>query len=553
LEYPPLFAELSRFLSRDEGGVLCVTGRWGVGKTFAWNKALKLAKQEARLVASDYSYVSLFGLNSIGEVKSAIIDNRVDTSAASTEPTGLSVEKTIKAGKNLFTAAFPWVRVAPQAADYVGLVDRLIFATARGWLVCFDDLERAGTGLSASDLLGFANLLKEQKACKIVLLLNEDALPAEAKEAFWRQIEKVADVIIEFSTSPAVAAEIGLSPRPFKDQISQKVQRLSITNIRIIRRIEDFIDRFCEILSECDARILTQLIETTTLAVYAKLDATSAISIADLLSANEYDQFMNKDLADGDIGKSSLMRAFGFGHADDLDRVVLAAVDTGVVDAEKLLFTVGEATKKLVQGDKGNEVRRAWKRYRNSFERDEKEVLDSMFEAALQNLEALNARDVDACISFLREFGRRRDANTVLKTYLELLDRAAEEIDPELLFDGFHGVGDLQSQDLVSALQSRLVARKDASFDFERALVAVTEGNGWEGDVMARLAAHKVDDFYAAFKNLRSQGAIAFSRISGDDSDVREVGRLSVLALRSIAAESKMNQRRLRDLGLPPQ
>jgi hypothetical protein len=36
-------AEIAKFLASPEAAVLCLRGRWGVGKTFAWNERLKTA------------------------------------------------------------------------------------------------------------------------------------------------------------------------------------------------------------------------------------------------------------------------------------------------------------------------------------------------------------------------------------------------------------------------------------------------------------------------------------------------------------------------------
>jgi len=38
--------EVSRFLNSSEPEVLCVTGKWGVGKTFGWDHYLKEAECE---------------------------------------------------------------------------------------------------------------------------------------------------------------------------------------------------------------------------------------------------------------------------------------------------------------------------------------------------------------------------------------------------------------------------------------------------------------------------------------------------------------------------
>ncbi len=35
-------AEIAKFLADADPMVLCIRGRWGVGKTYAWNEQLKL-------------------------------------------------------------------------------------------------------------------------------------------------------------------------------------------------------------------------------------------------------------------------------------------------------------------------------------------------------------------------------------------------------------------------------------------------------------------------------------------------------------------------------
>ena len=67
--------EIARFLKDDRPGVLCIRGKWGVGKTHAWKEALKAALSEKRLGLLKYAYVSLFGLNSLEAFKYAVFEN----------------------------------------------------------------------------------------------------------------------------------------------------------------------------------------------------------------------------------------------------------------------------------------------------------------------------------------------------------------------------------------------------------------------------------------------------------------------------------------------
>ena len=55
--------EIRRFLSTSEPEVICISGHWGVGKTFAWNRFLKDAKAKNEIALARYSYVSLFSVS----------------------------------------------------------------------------------------------------------------------------------------------------------------------------------------------------------------------------------------------------------------------------------------------------------------------------------------------------------------------------------------------------------------------------------------------------------------------------------------------------------
>ena len=53
--------EIIRFLKDPTPEVLCIRGKWGVGKTYTWESLLKEVGKDVAL--QSYSYVSLFGLD----------------------------------------------------------------------------------------------------------------------------------------------------------------------------------------------------------------------------------------------------------------------------------------------------------------------------------------------------------------------------------------------------------------------------------------------------------------------------------------------------------
>lgn len=92
--------EITAFLASDRAETLCVMGPWGVGKTFAWKQYLAEAARKSR-ITRNYAYVSLFGLNSLDELRHAIYENTVpasDAGAAATWDTLASVWANAKTG-----------------------------------------------------------------------------------------------------------------------------------------------------------------------------------------------------------------------------------------------------------------------------------------------------------------------------------------------------------------------------------------------------------------------------------------------------------------------
>ena len=63
---------LQRFLSDPEPEVLCIKGKWGVGKTYAWDEAVKEAVDNKALKLKKYAYVSLFGVKDSSDILQSV-------------------------------------------------------------------------------------------------------------------------------------------------------------------------------------------------------------------------------------------------------------------------------------------------------------------------------------------------------------------------------------------------------------------------------------------------------------------------------------------------
>jgi Cdc6-like AAA superfamily ATPase len=208
-------AEIARFLRGSEPGVLCVTGEYGVGKTFLWRSVLDDLRRSKSLSLERYSYVSLFGLNSLDDMKSSLFENMewLDQDPTNFVQRGKAGAKALAArAKKLseLAGALPWVGQAFIKAR------SLYFSLIQSQIVCVDDLDRRSKNLELKDALGLVSFLREQRGCKVALLLNAEKL-GEKKEEFDALLEKVVETKVVLAPTAAESAAIAL---PAQDTVS---------------------------------------------------------------------------------------------------------------------------------------------------------------------------------------------------------------------------------------------------------------------------------------------------------------------------------------------
>jgi hypothetical protein len=163
-----------------------------------------------------------------------------------------------------------FLKLVPALNAYLSNANRSFFLLVRDQIICLDDLERAGKGLTTKDVLGLISFLKEQRRCKVVMLLNDEAFDDVDGADFRTQLEKVADTTLEFSPSPAEAAAIAFNA---ESEISQRLRRhcetLGIVNIRVMVRIGRLAKSLETLLSGFDEGVLRQALHSIALFAWA--------------------------------------------------------------------------------------------------------------------------------------------------------------------------------------------------------------------------------------------------------------------------------------------
>jgi hypothetical protein len=320
-------AEIAKFLGRSEPEVLCLRGRWGVGKTHAWNSEFNAARTRNSLGLKNYAYVSLFGINSLEALKFAILEN---TQNMEIKETAVSLGK-------LPGHVAKMLANSPLLAKFVDreTIQGVLFSSISKQLICLDDFERRSDNLRAKDALGLISSLKEARACKVALILNEERLEETARVEFETHLEKVVDISLLFDPSASQAAEIGVTR---SDQASSYVRdrsiALGITNIRTIARCQRFVESIKPLLAGHDPEVLRNAIRGLVLFCWCRDAPEDAPPLnfieemrADTIGLDFGDEEKNSDSKEARW--TAKLHAYGYMWTDDFDTVLIESVRKG--------------------------------------------------------------------------------------------------------------------------------------------------------------------------------------------------------------------------------
>jgi hypothetical protein len=223
----------------------------------------------------NYSYVSLFGLNSLKDLKKSIYENKLYRERAHIASDESSFEENLKdisgrfaglmrKGSSLFND------VSAMGVKGIGpIVESLQFIRVTDTLICLDDFERKGSGLHDREVLGLISLLVESKNCRVVMLLNDGTL--KSGDDFFSYHEKVFDYEVTFN--PSIDESVSLvfdSVNDFHGILAKNAAKLKINNIRLLKKIDYFAGLSKKTLQGCKAQVVEQALHVLPLAILAK-------------------------------------------------------------------------------------------------------------------------------------------------------------------------------------------------------------------------------------------------------------------------------------------
>lgn len=183
-------------------------GKWGCGKTYFIKKWLKRYQggdandEEAIAITLKPIYVSLYGMNTISEIKTAL-DREINPFFYS--KTGKILKGVAKIiGKVVLKTSIDFNGDGEKDASFSGSVDSLSVFHSKDnivtgeKLIVFDDIERCHVDIKS--LLGFINYFVEHCGCHVVVVGDESQIEQERRKALDEFREKT--IGREFSIGP---------------------------------------------------------------------------------------------------------------------------------------------------------------------------------------------------------------------------------------------------------------------------------------------------------------------------------------------------------------
>lgn len=543
-------AAIERFLLDKNPQVLCIRGAWGTGKTFTWDNVLeRLATDTKKKLAYDtYAKVSLFGLNSIQEIKREIFQASKPVTKIGKEfdPNDLKdLYSTGKSSNLIFKALSIWSDNAMDAAIEAASL------LARNQLICVDDLERKGKELRSVDVLGYISHLRDVRKCSVVLLLNDEEL--EDKGEFESYLEKVVDLYVRFEPTCQEIADIAV-PEAERDTVGDLVRAnavtLGITNVRVIQKILRLVRDLTPMIADYSFQVTKSATATITLMGWSYLQPEQAPSLAYLTKIHKQ-LFSSEDEESEDEKKwSAQLAAYGYSYTDDFDLLLLQGVKNGFFVKSEVDKHAAELHRADVREKTKEEMLGLWKLFRDSFTSTEAELLDRFYAVAMRNIENLLVSEMLGVENLLREFGDPR-ATKVLDRYIEVNRARPRAFDLSI----FEDYGERIDPDVRLKL---LDASYEQQPDWAPAqLLQELDSIAYRDEIQQKAAAMPIEDYIAILKNYEGEELSKIMSGLRRDLSVINPSENSItimdkagMALREIAKENRLNHKRAMATGL---
>ncbi|EJV5919807.1 NTPase KAP [Campylobacter lari] len=245
------------YLISKEKQCLAILGSWGCGKTYFWKqieKEITLNFNNKKVI-----YIDLFGKESYKQVIEEIVVSLHGNYNNITKKTFKGLEGLIKgASGGLINIDSDVIFSFLKKEDFEKII------------VCLDNIERKSDNLPLKEILGLVNLLKEEKECNVVMILNKDELKKQddnsdnnnkedkqdTKDWYQEYKEKIIDCEYTIKDNNEIAKDIIIEKLKVQDKaLKDDLKNIIFTyykehlnnNLRLLLKSLEHINHFNDI------------------------------------------------------------------------------------------------------------------------------------------------------------------------------------------------------------------------------------------------------------------------------------------------------------------
>ncbi len=547
--------EIDRFLRSDKPEVLSICGRWGVGKTYAWQREISARRGNTLGGRKLYSYVSAFGIRSLDNLKALIFQSTESLVGANPELTWDSFAEGIydddsrqallnKAYRRLFNPAKTIIGGLPVIGKLGDLISISSSNLIRNQIVCIDDIERSGQGLELHEILGFASFLKEQKKCKVILLLNEEGL-GDARPIYHEYLEKVIDHALRFEPTASEVAALALGNEKIDKDLAICTTQLGITNIRVIRRLRYFLSLIENDLNNLHDDVTRQSIASISLLGWAVFEPKLAPNLSHIKGFNKSRSMLTQsDLNANNIEANNILIKYGFTHFDDFDHVILDALKSGWFDKEAFYLQAHVLDQRAKVDGLRAAIHAPWALLYDTFDDNFDDVVNSLFNTGMEFSAHMSPEEITDRVGVLSQLGEEHKASLVLEAYLKNIQNKPREFYQHYrLFNS--NIDRRIKESFESNIKSMSLAR-----DPKEVLLNVSQG--WSEDDIKFLASVSVEQFCQMLKSTKAAelklvigNALQFQKLSNIDAGHQTIVTNMQTALQKLGSRSRLNHFRV--------
>ena len=447
----------------------------------------------------------------------------------------------------------------PKVSDFGPFVRAAAFLTVTDYLICIDDVERRSESLPLRDVLGLLTMLREERGCRVLVVLNTDALSDRDKADFESFREKVFDYEIVFAPTPEDCAELVFKQGSHRHELAARYAvQLRISNIRVLYRIRRLIDTIVEFAPATDERVQEHIVRSAVLLAWCFYTRTGEAPAYEYVKRWSYARILILDKPQEKPAQEKqwdqLMSSYGYQNTGELEEALCDVLERGYVDSTVLHGILADRVEATRRSRLEEAFHEAWSIYHQGFDPDPTELV-SAFEASIrQGAEVIIIENASAATRVLRELGYDDLADELMFHWIHTHAR----LNPRVLDMENHSwsqeIRDPRFREEAHAAFVRVVKE---SKHLAEVAVSLSRQNGWGEEDIHVLASASEDDYYRFFKSLTGENTRSVVNVClrfGENADssprYRVIAERARGALNRIAKESKLNKLRVESYGI---